>query len=827
MKHFIRYISLLSAVALLLLSACRRDEAQERRTEPYTGERIPLEMRFKAGDAVVDESTIVTARIIVFNDQGQLVYNDISEAQAQTGVYLAKAEAARGFNNFYVICNEPESLTAKLEALTEESDIETTGFNAVGINLPLPMYGAVPHAYVSAKSNGSDATVAVDNVTTTYLPVKVTRMLAKISFTAIKNIATPEEDFKVQELRIRVCRMPVVTTIGENRPYTGTEWSTDLTATGTGTLDNNGSYTVVGDVYTIPDGVDRVTFPDLYIPEHLLEVAADRSKATYLIVDATCKMKNGSTQMLHSTYQVNIGEKPTESFNLRRNNHYKIYATITGIGAMGLFAEIQTMDEFNIAINWKPVDGLVIVSDKISDYDLVADVCKNINIWSDYSAYSGILKTYHADKGYNDISFKYGSLIAVRNNLEANTAVPFVPPVSADNLEDILWYPSSYGNPYTKITNWGEIPYVAAGADIPLDNSQVTQGYGDPCKLVGLSPEQIFNEGIVDNKQWHMATPEEYALLQLAANNETNALGYKSFHYIMAPNVKVRASDGELSATKNGGGHYWTTRLSSAFGFVSATPAGAGVNAQDPQNGYAVRCVRNVIPETKLSVTGEPNFSYRGNITSGSAFAVTTNIPYWTATLIEDPTDPEIGDSRDFADFSFAPGGTNVKMVSGGFNGTVSVYLPRRESQISRTFRIRVQGVGFDGQTETVYVNVKQEGYSINVDPLFNPLADDKDHWIPAAGREYILTLNVTPTDIAVPAGYLIVVASYLGKEIARTTPIPSVADQYQYTGIPITIPENKTPDPIGIIFNAVLVDTPVSYVSPTEVDAYCLQDKY
>ena len=64
------------------------------------------------------------------------------------------------------------------------------------------------------------------------------------------------------------------------------------------------------------------------------------------------------------------------------------------MGAMGLYAEIVAMEEHDITINWKPIDGLVIVSDKAADYDAVADTSRNVNIWNDFSVYSGILKAY-------------------------------------------------------------------------------------------------------------------------------------------------------------------------------------------------------------------------------------------------------------------------------------------------------------------------------------------------------------------------------------------------------------------------------------------------
>lgn len=71
----------------------------------------------------------------------------------------------------------------------------------------------------------------------TELPVSVTRMVSRISFTAIKNITNPNEDFKVTKLTVKVCRMPAATPIEEGRAYTEDIWSDDLTISGTGELD--------------------------------------------------------------------------------------------------------------------------------------------------------------------------------------------------------------------------------------------------------------------------------------------------------------------------------------------------------------------------------------------------------------------------------------------------------------------------------------------------------------------------------------------------------------------------------------------------------------
>ena len=421
-------VLLLTMLALLTYSCS--DENEPAGTSIYQGERIPLGITMGARNTTDEDKVIKSVRAIVFNDKDQLVYNAVSDASINDdNTFTATIRAARGYNNIYIICNETTELTEKLNAIKRENEIENVTFSAVGIVAPPPMYGYVTHAYVESRSDGSNATVIVNNVRMTELPISVTRMVARLSFTAIKNITNPDEDFKVAKLTVKVCRMPVGTPIGEGQPSTGDVWSDDLAISGTGTLDNNGDYTIKDNSYTIPAALDFITIPATYIPEHLLSQPENASQATYLKIDAQCVLKNGSSQVLNCVYLLNIGQEPPKNYNLTRNNHYQIYATITGMGAMGLYAQIVAMEEHDITINWKPIDGLVIVSDKAADYDAVADTSKNVNIWNDVSVYSGILKAYHSETGYKDVLFKYGSLIAVHSGTSAGEE--FIAPASA------------------------------------------------------------------------------------------------------------------------------------------------------------------------------------------------------------------------------------------------------------------------------------------------------------------------------------------------------------------------------------------------------------
>ena len=788
-------VLLLTMFTLFAYSCTKENEVTGARI--YEGEKIPMSIKMGTRNTTTDEDEVIkSVRAIVFNDKNELVYNDVSDASIIDGIYTASIRAARGYNNIYIICNETPELTEKLAAITLENEIEKVTFSAIGIVAPPPMYGNVARAYVESRSDGKNATVTINDIKMTELPVKVNRMVSRISFTAIKNIANEDEDFKVTKLNVKVCRMPVATPIGEGQVYTKDIWSDDLTIPGTGELDNNGTYTINGDNYTIQDGVDFITTPATYIPEHILSDPQNASHATYLKIDAQCVLKNGSTQVLNCIYLLNIGQNPPKNHNLTRNNHYQIYATITGMGAMGLYAEIVAMEEHDITINWKPIDGLVIVSDKAADYDAVADTSRNVNIWNDFSVYSGILKAYHSETGYKDVLFKYGSLIAVHSAPVTEDGTNFDPPATAEALNDVLWYPSSY-DPLT-ITGWSNVPYLAGG-EISAGNTpeQVKQGLGDPCKLAGLSETQIRDMGIVDNGQWHMATPEEYNHIIAASNNEVSSYGYLSYHWLLFPHNRYRDESG---ASRGDGttGCYWSNNAS-IFDFSGTPTVTANLQAdKDRQNGYMVRCVRNEIPESRIGVGIIVSPSYQGTEASGNSyFGISSNIPYWTATLVTSGSDMGTATPEDF---SFELGDNTVHTTHGSNTQNIHVYVKRKESTSSRSFRVRVEGTGLDGQTKSTLLTIAQAGYQLRASSELSTMGV-----LPQKGGTYDLNINLSPTDVPIPAGKLYVQVVYNGGQISISDKVETVSNTYSYP-ISITIPANESPSLIGLTAYIILM---------------------
>lgn len=793
MKNIRKRLLYTVTALVILLSGCTKNEPNSN-SFVYTGEILNIDMQlYSSKGATVDDSHIETVRVIVFNDEGKRVFNDLAKIEStQADGVTARVGVARGVNNFYVICNETSDLTTKLSAITKESDIEKTTLQYAAINPPIPMYGKVLKGTVTSNEDGSDAKVSVNGITSEFLSVDVVRLMAKVNLTVIKDVTDKKNNFTVEELRIRVCRMPKHTTLLPDQISVGGEWAENISFTGVGKLLNDGAYLKADDVYTVPDGVDRIEFKDIYIPEHLLAVPVLTDEATYILVDAKCKLE--SSQVLHYIYIINIGQDPPQNHNIRRNHQYDIYATIKSMGAMGIYAEIMPMDMHDIPINWSPIEGLVIVSDHIRDYDMDNNKRKDLNIWNDYTSYFGTLKIYD-ENTFKDVLFKSGSVIALYNNATTGVDVPFIPPTSITALGDVAWAPSTYGNPSGKINAWADIPVRSTTTSNSYED--VAKGLGDPCKLVGLSEVQI-NNRVFDNLQWRMATDEDYKILMSVNFPKPDAHGFRAFNDYLLPNVTKRNELGTLLDLNNSTSAYWATG-SNAFQFSSSTDA--TLSPLDSNSALTVRCVRNKIPASILFAGFTEYFTYKGNQTTGLPMVVSSNVPYWTATLIDDPADSNVGTATEFEDFSFTAGGTKVRTTSGRYNQNIPIYIARKESRVDRTFSVKVEGTGFDGITFSRVVTITQRRYDIR--GFFDGFSPElsEDVYVPKEGETYTFSLKISPNDISLPVGKLHVEAYYLKELKATSSSVQTEPTKYKYEGLEITIPRNETPDIFGYIF--------------------------
>lgn len=800
MNMRVRNIILPLIAFALLLSGCAKESVMSQ-PEPDSN-KVTVRIKTKTFVGSVTEGvTIEKVRFILFQD-GTLL-NNYSTSNGTLNIDdngQFNLAVSPGDYFFAAIINETTELTEKLNAVSKSTDIDAIKFDCqnnglTAAKIPMVNLGQIKIQSGSAPGQGvaqllpvysSDGSRYKGGFTTTSATVSIDmpRAVSQVSL-FLRQDATVAEEIKITNVQIvNIPRYSYLvdqlnTDNARQNLFSGSEKT--ISASGGDKVYNSKQY------HTFPSAI--IAEKSFYQNGQDDETkATDSDYAAYLFINATY----GGVP---TTYKILLREGDA-NFRLLRNTNYNVYATITQIGNKGIYVIIEPVKLYNITVNWSPVEGLVIVSDREADFD------KNVNVWSDYTAYSGVLKVYKGD-AYRDVLFKYGSLIATNNDVTANTELNFTAPANAATTNDVLWYPGNFD--VTSITNWGNIPYITDASSITSGNTLdlVKLGKGDPCRLASLSPHQIGTEEKIDNLQWHMATPAEYEILMKATNGSgsANANGYRSFHELLIPNVKYRDENGVLQSAHNNQGNYWSMKKNLAFSFDSQNPTGAILSAAAPERGYTIRCVRNNIPAANITIIPTTLVYYTGSAVSGSPFYVTSNVPYWKMELIK--SGDHAGTSTDFNDFSFEPLATGVKHeIEGSYSQTPKAYIARKVSRKEdRTFGIKFTSMHFTGEETTYYFTIKQIKYDITGIPTIQNL--EENNRIKKEGGKYTIHIELAPNDVPMPIGAKLKISyAYLG--VARGTESTEATiiaeNQYGYD-VEIDIIPNDTPDVIGLQF--------------------------
>lgn len=822
MKMKIKKITL-ALIAVALLSGCTKESSVMSQSDT---DKVTIQIKAKAfiGNEV-EGSTIEKVRFILFLN-GELSNNYTTSNGTlnidDNGQF--NLAVSPGQYSFAAIINETPELTEKLNAVSKRTDIDAIKFDSqnsslTSANVPMVNLGEIKIQPRAASGQGmaqlrpvysSDGSRYKGDFTAASATANIDmpRAVSQVSL-FLRQDATVTEEIKISN--VQIVNIPRYSYLVDQLDTDNTKQnlfsgsSKTISATGGDKVYNSKQYH---------------SFPTTIIPEKSFykdgqddeEMATNPDNATYLFINATY----GG---IPTTYKILLREGDA-NFRLLRNTNYNVYATIKQIGSKGIYVIIEPVKLYNITVNWSPVEGLVVISDREADFN------KNVNVWSDYTVYSGILKVYK-DDNYHDVLFKYGSLIAVNNDVDGSTDQSFVAPTDAETTNDIIWYPGNFN--VTNITGWNDIPYIANASNITSGNTieSVEQGKGDPCRLAALSPHQIGVEKKIDNQQWHMATPEEYQILMKAANGSgsENTNGYRSFHELLVPNVKYRNKDGVLQSTHNNEGNYWSTAANTAFFFNSQNLTTAALNTAVPEQGYAIRCVRNVIPAANITIIPVTQVDYYGTAVNGSPFQVNTNVPYWKMELIKNGE--HAGTSTDFNDFSFEPLATGIThKIEGSYSQNPKVYIARKESRTEdRTFGVKFTSMHFTGEESTFYFTIKQLKYSIKGLPTIQNL--EANNRIKKEGGKYTIHIDLTPDDVPMPVGAkLRVQYSYLDTPRGEVSTEATITNTNQYGyDVELNILPNDTPDVIGLKFSVYMAEGNTQYREITDGIHYYYQN--
>lgn len=699
----------------LILNSCRQEAVSDENSSGIRNNEIPyFSVKLNTGNSSAEEDQISKIRTVVVNAADQIVTNAVSMPDAPVNDdFRLTAKANFGECIVYIICNETKELEKKLERISYGSEIESIQYSANNLTTPLTMYAKVSNIRIDYDKETQTSQVYQDNKPTDLINVTVVRTMAKLSFIAIKKVNGGEK-FSVESLSFQVCQTPRYSQLPTGRVYDPTEgWADRVTVKGEGSLssDKEGSYIEKGDGYEVNPGDESIITPSVYIPEHLLNKEEDEVNCTYLLVEAKCK-REGSSTIINAKFRINIGKNPPISHQLSRNTHYRIYTTIESMGATGIYAEIVPLKEYNTPIVWKSPEGYTIIGE--------CETEQNNDIWNNFSQYSGILKIKKSDGQYSDALFRYGSIVALEptNNSSSFTS------------NNVIWkqFVSS------SITNWNDLAYLSKDENVSeahtLEN--IKKGKGDPCKLIGLTPND-FNNGIIDNETWRMPTNNEMKWLLNAKGNSSDGKGFYSYHYLLTPNTGFRTENGimEPATTK---GYYWSATQANALLFNSADNTGSVV-ASDPQKAFAIRCIRSSIPPSRLAVN-EATIDYNGKADIPLELTDLFLTPYWK--MEAEPPSEKItftkkeGTYQEQAlvtiaksDFPYEPHFYKIKVTGYGLNGATNVaYTQIRQVALSHAVSIKLVSPS-DLPISGGYIRLPQKettlGFQIDVSPALKP----------------------------------------------------------------------------------------------------------
>lgn len=204
----------------------------------------------------------------------------------------------------------------------------------------------------------------------------------------------------------------------------------------------------------------------------------------------------------------------------------------------------------------------------------------------------GVLTIDERNPAVPGLMFKFGSVVGIKG--EGKKVKDFNP------KSDVLFDPTNPAQ--STYADWSSVPYTKEN-EIIHNQSNVLKGKGDPCRLVGLTKDQI-HSGKIDNSKWRLPTREEYEwfvkkYVDPDGDNKHNCWVEKPAPGLLAADGTFFPASGDRIGSRGGfynvgtSGYYWsaattgTSGYSLHFGTVNVNPA---FNFSR-EIGFPVRCI--------------------------------------------------------------------------------------------------------------------------------------------------------------------------------------------------------------------------------------------
>lgn len=285
--------------------------------------------------------------------------------------------------------------------------------------------------------------------------------------------------------------------------------------------------------------------------------------------------------------------------------------------------------------------------------------------------------------------FKFGSTVGLYSGNGTTVKLPAVSNGDAFDAGDVAFNPTT-----TAITTYSTVPYSTTSVTGLNTVAEVQAGRGDPCRLIGLTADEIKNatsDSQVNNGKWRLPRNNEHSGFTTAnsvwytnGNTFAGSVAGREFNDLPAgsnflPAAGARGSSGSVHGQ---GSHafYWSSEAVNgtnsyylSFHSSSAGPGSAGYRNID---GFPVRCVRNtdvsapritLDAEGRLALTNDPTdgglyFKFGGVVGVYSGNGKNTKLP-----IVSN------GDEFDPGDIAFNPSVVTINVWSDIPHSTTSV----------------------------------------------------------------------------------------------------------------------------------------------------------
>ncbi|NDV66883.1 hypothetical protein [Bacteroides sp. 224] len=319
--------------SLLLFSSCG-NESEEQAV-------MPLEEVYMNISTRILDPSMTKVRIIVADElSGQILLNEYPvQPEESTGEY--KLSVRTGQLNFYVILNEPITLTSQLSGIKHHSAISVLKLN--GVDLPseepiddsseqtnLPAMGMVKALVRASGSIPGAGEASIDGGVSwsNTLNIDLQRLAAKVTLALRKK--TLKQDMIIVN-KVSLTHIPYYEYLLP-KAYAALQFESPLVYN-TAAL----SFTEDTEYYT-------KVFTDYIIPEYIPTDPANKEMALCVKVEAKYNQRN-------VVYYIPVrADLDVEDYSIKRNNHYLLKATLTTVGETTFVPEIS----YQVA-NWSDV----------------------------------------------------------------------------------------------------------------------------------------------------------------------------------------------------------------------------------------------------------------------------------------------------------------------------------------------------------------------------------------------------------------------------------------------------------------------------------------